>query len=48
MAQWLTDPTSPHEVQSLAPLSGLRIRRCRERWCRSQMPLGSGVAIALV
>ena len=24
-------------VQSLASLSGLRIRHCRELWCRSQM-----------
>ena len=34
-------------VQSLALLSGLRIRRCRELWCRSQMQLGS-VAVAVV
>ena len=27
------------QVQSLALLSGLRIQRCRELWCRSQMQL---------
>ena len=35
-------------IRSLALLSGLRIRRCRELWCRSQMQLGSCVAVALV
>ena len=34
------------QVQSLALLSGLRIWRCRELWCRSQMRLGSGVAVS--
>jgi len=29
-------------VWSLTSLSGLRIHRCHELWCRSQMPLGSG------
>ena len=28
------------QVRSLAPLGGLRIRRCRELWCRSQTRLG--------
>ena len=32
------------QVQSLALLSGLRIWRYRELWCRSQMRLGSCVA----
>ena len=34
MAQWLTNLTRNHEVWvwSLALLSGLRIRRCRELW----------------
>jgi len=36
------------QVQSLAFLSGLRIQCCRELWCRSQMWLGSGVAVAVV
>ena len=35
-------------VLSLASLSGLRIRRCCELWCRSQMQLRSGVAVAVV
>ena len=35
-------------VRSLALLSGLRLRRCRELWCRWQMRLGSGVAVAVV
>ena len=35
------------QVLSLASLSGLRIWRCRELWCRSQMRLRSGVAMAL-
>jgi len=33
-------------VRSLASLSGLRIWRGCELWCRSQMWLGSGVAVA--
>ena len=32
--------------QSLTPISGLRIQRCRELWCRSKTRLGSGVAVA--
>ena len=49
MAQWLTNPTRNHEVVGRSPalLSGLRIRHCRELWCRSQTWLGSGVAMAL-
>ena len=35
------------QVLLLASLSGLRIRRCHELWCRSQMQLGSGVAVAV-
>ena len=34
-------------VQSLASLSGLRIRGCRELWCRLQTQLGSRVAMAV-
>ena len=33
---------------SLASLSGLNIRHCHELWCRSQMQLGSTVAVAVV
>ena len=36
------------QVRSLASLSGLRIQRCYELWCRSQMQLRSGVAVAVV
>ena len=36
------------EVQSLASLSGLRIRRCCELWHRSQMRLRCGIAVAVV
>ena len=32
------------QVQSLASISGLRIRRCHELWCGSQTRLRSGVA----
>ena len=35
-------------VQSLASLSGLRIWHCCKLWHRSQMQLGSGVALAVV
>ena len=35
-------------IQSLALLSGFRFWCCRELWYRSQMRLGSGVAVALV
>ena len=34
-------------VLSLALLSGLRIRHCRELWGRLQMRLGSRIAVAL-
>ena len=35
-------------MQSLSLLSGLKIRCCCELWCRSQMRLRSGVAVAVV
>ena len=35
-------------VRSLASLGGLRIRRCRELWCRSQTRLRSRIALAVV
>ena len=45
------NPTRYHEVagliRSLALLSGIRIWSCHELWCRSQMWLGSGVAVAV-
>ena len=34
-------------VRSLALLRGVRIQRCRELWCRLQMRLGSGIAVAV-
>ena len=42
--------TGIHEVQvqSLALLSGLRIQCCHELQCRSQMWLGSGIAVAVM
>ena len=49
MAQWkqIRLGTMRLQVQSLASLSGLRIQRCRELWCRQQTWLGSGVAVAV-
>ena len=37
--------TMRFRVQSLAWLSGLRIWRCCELWCKWQMWIGSGVAV---
>ena len=51
VVQWLTNPTRNHEVAGSIPglmLSGLRIWHCCEPWYRSQMWLGSRVAVALV
>ena len=50
VAQWkrIQLGTMRLRVQSLALLSGLRIQRCRELWCRSQMQLRSVVAVAVV
>ena len=36
------------QVQSLASISGLRIRRCHELWCRLQTRVGAHVAVAVV
>ena len=49
MAQWLMNlkGTMRLRVRSLALLSGLRIQRCRELWCRLQPQLGSCVAVAV-
>ena len=49
MAQWkrIQLETMRLQVLSLASLSGLRIRRCHELWCRSQMLLGTGMAVVL-
>ena len=45
--KWIWLGTMRFRVQFLASLGGLRIRRCREVWCRSQMRLGSHVAVAV-
>ena len=48
---WLSgnEPTSFHKDEGLflALLCGLRIWRCCEPWCRSQMWQGSSVAVAV-
>ena len=36
------------QFRSLASLSGLRIQRCCELWCRLQTQLRSGIAVAVV
>ena len=38
--------TMRFRVQFLALLSGLRVQRCHELWCRSQVGLGSGIAVS--
>ena len=45
-----TNLTGIHEDAGSIPglLSGLRIQHCHELWCRSQMWLGSRVAVAVV
>ena len=49
MAQWkrIQVGTMRLRVRSLASLSGLRIRRYQELWCKLQMRLGSGIAVAV-
>ena len=49
MTQWkgIRLGTMRLQVRSLALLSGLRIWRCCELWCRSQTELGSCVAEAV-
>ena len=34
-------------VRSLTSINGLKIQRCRELWCWSQVRLGSSVAVAM-
>ena len=45
---WARPGIEPTRVRSQVLLSGLKIRHYRELWCRLQMWLGSGVAVALV
>ena len=49
MAQWkwIRLGTVRLQVPSLASLNGLRIRRCCELWCRSQVRLQSGFGVAV-
>ena len=49
VAQWkqIRLGTMRLQVWSMALLSGLTIRRCRELWCRTQTLLGSGIAVAV-
>ena len=49
MAQWkrIRQGTMKLWVWSLASLSGLRTPKCCELWCRSQMRLGSSVAVTV-
>ena len=50
VVQWLKNPTRIDEDSAsiLGLLSGLRILHCHELWCRSQMQLKCGVAMAVV
>ena len=50
MEQWKRLQLGPMRlrVQSLALLSGLRIKHCRELWCGLKTRLGSCIAVALV
>ena len=49
VAQWLTSPTRNDEVAGSIPglAQWLRIQRCHELWCRSQMRLNSHVVVAV-
>ena len=49
VAQWkqIQLGTMRLSVRSLALLNGLRIWRCHELWCGSQMRLRSGIAVAV-
>ena len=49
VAQWLANPTRNHEVAGSVPALAqwVKIRHCRELWCRWQRQLGSDIAVAL-
>jgi len=44
---WLLELDSGRLTGRSHHLSGLRIQHCRELWCRSQMQLGSLIAVAV-
>ena len=46
--KWIKLASMRLRVRSLTLLSGLKIWRCCELWCRSQMWLGSRIAMAVV
>ena len=46
--KWIWLASMRTQVQSLASLSGLRIRHRHELWCRSQIQLWSHIAVAVV
>ena len=46
--KWICRASMRTQVQHLASLRGLRIRHCHELWCKLQMRLGSGVAVAVL
>ena len=49
LVQWLMNPNRNHEVVGsiLSLAQWVRIQRCCELWCGSQMGLGSHIAVAL-
>ena len=49
VAQWLTNPTSNHEVSGLIPSLAQWVRdpALPQLWCRWQTQLGSGIAVAV-
>ena len=49
VAPWVKNPNRIHEFEGLIPgfAHGLRIRHCHKMPHRSQMQLGSGIAVAV-